>query len=113
MEKEKLLFLCNQNRLRSPTAENIFSKSPQLIVKSAGVDKDATVTINRELLEWADIIFVMEKRQRNMIHKQFKDIYQRKRIVCLYIPDDYEYMDLDLINILKERLPYYAKGINQ
>ncbi len=63
-----------------------------------------------ELLEWADIIFVMEKRQRNIIHKKYKDIYDRKRIVCMYIPDDYDYMDPDLIQLLKERLPQYVKS---
>ena len=107
--KQKVLFLCNQNRLRSPTAEKVFSENPQLDVKSAGVDNDASVPVNLELLEWAEIIFVMEKRQRNIIHKKFKDIYRNKRIVCLYIPDDYEYMDPDLIQLLKERLPQYVK----
>jgi predicted protein tyrosine phosphatase len=108
-QKQKLLFLCNQNRLRSPTAEMVFSENPQLEVKSAGVDNDASVPVNRELLEWADIIFVMEKRQRNIIHKKFKDIYRNKRIVCLYIPDDFEYMDPDLIQLLKKKLPQYVK----
>ena len=108
--KQKLLFLCNQNRLRSPTAEKVFSENPQLDVKSAGVDNDASVPVNLELLEWAEIIFVMEKRQRNIIHKKFKDIYRNKRIVCLYIPDDYEYMDPDLIQLLKERLPQYVES---
>lgn len=109
-QKQKLLFLCNQNRLRSPTAEKVFSENPQLEVKSAGVDNDASVPVNLELLEWADIIFVMEKRQRNIIHKKYKDIYNRKRIVCLYIPDDYDYMDPDLVQLLKMRLPQYVES---
>ncbi|MBW1938759.1 MAG: phosphotyrosine protein phosphatase [Deltaproteobacteria bacterium] len=108
MTKQKVLFLCNQNRLRSPTAEAVFRESPMLEVKSAGVDKDASVPVNLELLEWADIIFVMEKGQRNVIHKKFKDIYKNKRIACLYIPDDFEYMDPDLIQLLKKRLPQYV-----
>jgi predicted protein tyrosine phosphatase len=108
--KQKLLFLCNQNRSRSPTAEMVFSENPQLEVKSAGVDNDASVPVNRELLEWADIIFVMEKRQRSIIHKKFKDIYRNKRIVCLYIPDDSEYMDTDLVQLLKMRLPQYVES---
>ena len=108
MTKQKVLFLCNQNRLRSPTAEAVFRESLRLEVKSAGVDKDASVPVNRKLLVWADIIFVMEKRQRNVIHKKFKDIYRNKRIVCLYIPDDFEYMDPDLIQLLKKRLPQYV-----
>ncbi len=110
-KKEKILFICNQNRLRSPTAEVLFSKNPQLEVRSAGLNHDASVKVSRELLTWADIIFVMEKRQRNIIHKKFKDIYREKRIICLYISDDYDYMDYTLISLLKERLPHYADGI--
>lgn len=49
--KQKLLFLCNQNRLRSPTAEMVFGENHLLEVKSAGVDNDASVPVNLELLE--------------------------------------------------------------
>lgn len=106
----KVLFVCNQNRLRSPTAERVFSDNPLLEVKSAGIDKDAMVPVSLELLEWADIVFVMEKRQQNIIHKKFKDIYRRKRIICLYIPDEYEFMDPSLIPLLRERVtPYLGK----
>lgn len=101
-ERLKVLFVCLQNRLRSPTAERIFSPYPRLEVKSAGLDAESSVQINRELLEWADVVFVMERRQRNIIHKKFKDIYDRKRIICLYIPDDYDYMDPALVERLKE-----------
>jgi len=107
--KQKLLFVCLQNRLRSPTAEKIFSENAQLDVKSAGLDKASKVPVSRELLEWADIIFVMERRQRNLIHKKFKDIYAKKRIICLYIPDEYEYMDPNLIELLMESVTPYLK----
>lgn len=107
-QKRRVLFVCTQNRLRSPTAETIFSSNPQLEVRSAGLNRDAPVTVTRDLLEWADIIYVMEKRQRNIIHKQFRDLYQRKRIICLYIPDDYEYMEPELIDLLEQRLPQYV-----
>lgn len=102
VKKLKVLFVCMQNRLRSPTAENVFSVHPRLEVKSAGIDKESKVCVDGELLEWADIVFVMERRQRNIIHKKFKDIYDRKRIICLYIPDDYDYMDPVLIELLRE-----------
>ncbi len=100
--KLKVLFVCLQNRLRSPTAEKVFSDHPRLAVKSAGVDRDSTVPVTRELLEWADLVFVMEKKQRNIIHKKFKDLYQKKRIICLYIPDDFDYMDPILVGLLED-----------
>jgi predicted protein tyrosine phosphatase len=104
-----LLFVCEANQLRSPTAENIFSRYPGIQAKSAGVGKQATVPLSLELLEWADLIFVMEKRQRNIIHSRFKEIYRRKRIICIYISDDYEFMDPELIQLLEERVAPYLE----
>jgi predicted protein tyrosine phosphatase len=112
LEKMKLLFVCEANRLRSPTAEAIFSSGYSGIeAKSAGVGKAATVPVSADLLEWADLTFVMEKRHRNIIQSKFKEIYQRKRIICLYIPDDFDFMDPELIDVLKERVtPYLEAG---
>ena len=56
-----LLFVCSQNRLRSPTAEEVFSSWPNVVVASAGINNDAETPLNAELVEWADIIFVMEQ----------------------------------------------------
>jgi predicted protein tyrosine phosphatase len=107
--KVHVLFLCNQNRLRSPTAEHVFREDPRLDVRSAGVDRDATVPLTRELVEWADVMFVMERRQRNVVQKRFPEAYRRKRIVCLYIPDDFGYLDPDLVALLRQRVgPHLA-----
>ena len=114
LKKLKVLFVCTQNRLRSPTAEKVFSARPRLEVRSAGVDKESKVQVDRELLEWADVVFVMERRQRNIIHKKFKDLYQKKRIICLYIPDEYDYMDAVLIELLKESVtPHLGRGYSE
>lgn len=110
LETMKVLFLCDANRLRSPTAETIFSGHPRVEAKSAGVGKEATVPVSLELLEWADLVFVMEKRHRNIIQSKFKEIYQRKRIICLYIPDDFEFMDPELIELLEERVTPYLES---
>jgi predicted protein tyrosine phosphatase len=107
--KLKVLFVCDANRLRSPTAESVFSGYPGIEVKSAGVGKEATVPVSPDLLEWADLIFVMEKRHRNIIQSKFKEIYQRKRIICLYIPDDFEFMDPELIGLLEEKVTPYLE----
>jgi predicted protein tyrosine phosphatase len=108
----KVLFVCSQNRLRSPTADRVFSDYAELEVKSAGVAKDASVPVSRELLEWADLVFVMERKHRNEIHKRFKDIYLAKRIICLYVPDEYNYMDDELIEMLKHKVtPHLARAL--
>jgi len=106
----KVLFVCDANRLRSPTAEAIFTGRPHVDVKSAGLAPQATAPLKVDLLEWADLIFVMEKRHRNIIQSRFKEIYQHKRIVCLYIPDDFEFMDPELIALLEERVTPYLEA---
>ncbi|MBW2980757.1 phosphotyrosine protein phosphatase [Candidatus Woesearchaeota archaeon] len=100
---KKILFVCTVNRLRSKTAEDLLKKDPRFEVKSAGVDKEATTPLTKELLEWADCIFVMEKRHRNIIHKKYPDVYKSKKIICLYIDDIYDYMDPVLVDLLKEK----------
>ena len=101
----RVLFVCSQNRLRSPTAEAVFREDPRLDVRSAGTGPDATVPITRELLEWADVVVVMERVHRNRIHDRFPDLYAAKPIRCLYIPDEYEVMDPELVRLLRERVP--------
>lgn len=105
----RVLFVCNQNRLRSPTAERVFGAEPGLEVRSAGVDQDAIVPITREHMEWAELVLVMEKRQRNVIQKRFPDLYRIRRIACLYIPDEFEYLGPDLVGLLRERAAPYLR----
>ncbi len=100
----KVLFVCDANRLRSPTAQSVFGADPRLEVKSAGIRRDAAVAVTRDLLEWADLVFVMERSQRNLIRKRFEDQYRRKRIVCLYVPDAYDFMEPELVRLLTERV---------
>jgi predicted protein tyrosine phosphatase len=107
-----LLFVCTVNRMRSATAHKIFETDLRFKVKSAGTDKSASTVITSELLLWADAIVVMEKSHRDFIRKNYPQVYESKKIVCLYIPDDYEYMQSELIVLLKRRLnDVYAKGL--
>jgi predicted protein tyrosine phosphatase len=102
---QKILFICSQNKLRSPTAEQIFSETPGLDVLSAGTNNDAITPLTSELVEWADKIFVMENMHREKIRKRFKSSLNGKKIICLGIPDDFSYMDPELIAILKKKVP--------
>ncbi|GAX40836.1 hypothetical protein NIES4075_18020 [Tolypothrix sp. NIES-4075] len=101
---KKLLFLCSQNRLRSPTAEAVFSEYEGLEVESAGLDRYAELPVSTEMIEWADIIFVMEKSHRNKLSKNFQPFLKDKKVICLDIPDDFEYMEPVLINLLKKKV---------
>jgi predicted protein tyrosine phosphatase len=101
------LFLCSRNRLRSPTAEAIFSGDPGLEVISAGINPDADNRVSADEVEWADVIFVMEANHRRKLNKMFRSILQGKRIVVLGIPDDFAYMDPNLVAILRGRVPQH------
>jgi predicted protein tyrosine phosphatase len=96
-----VLFLCSQNRLRSPTAEQIYSTHPDIEVSSAGLDDRCDNPLTPDMVEWADIIFVMEKAHRTKLSRRFKPYLKRARIVCLGIPDDYGFMDPALIKLLQ------------
>lgn len=101
----KVLFVCAQNRLRSPTAEQVFAQCPGLETASAGINRDASVPVSPELLAWADLVFVMERRQHFKLSRKFRRQLRGKRIICLDIPDEFEYMDEDLIRLLRTRVP--------
>jgi predicted protein tyrosine phosphatase len=104
---KRILFVCSQNRLRSPTAEQVFSRRADLEVSSAGTNHDADNPLTAELIEWAEIIFVMEKAHRNRIRKRFRSALNAKRLICLDIPDEYEFMDPGLVRLLEARLARY------
>ncbi len=102
---KNVLFICSRNRLRSPTAEQVFSSYPGVETSSARVDHDADNPVTSELLEWADLVFVMEAMHRRKLQKKFRTALNGKRIICLGIPDDFEFMDPALVQLLQSKVP--------
>lgn len=101
---QRILFVCSRNKLRSPTAEQLFSQEPGLEVLSAGTERDADVPVTPELIAWADRIFAMERTHRAKLQQRFKPHLDGKPIVCLGIPDDYAFMDPALIALLERKV---------
>ena len=101
---KKLLFVCSQNRLRSPTAEAVFCEYEGLEVDSAGLDRDAEIPLSTEAIEEADIVFVMERSHRQKLSQRCQPWLKNKRVVCLDIPDEYEYMEPALVELLKKKV---------
>lgn len=99
-----VLFVCSQNRLRSPTAEQVFADRPGIETASAGLNNDAVNPLTPELVAWADIIFVMEKAHRTKLQQKFRRALKDVRVICLDIPDDYAFMDPALIALLEPRV---------
>ncbi len=99
-----LLFICSENRLRSPTAATVFAAYEGIQAISAGTNRDAETPVSGDLIEWADIIFVMERSHRKKVTAKFNALLKDKKLVCLSIPDNYEYMHAELVQLLKRRV---------
>lgn len=102
-----LLFICSRNKWRSRTAEDLFKRLNGYEVRSAGTAESARVRVNEKLLVWADIIFVMEREHKKRLQQKFSSDVLNKDMIVLDIPDEYQYMDEALVEILNETiLPY-------
>ncbi|MFI8744090.1 low molecular weight protein tyrosine phosphatase family protein [Pseudomonas sp. NPDC077186] len=105
----RALFICSRNRLRSPTAEQLFGAWPGVQTDSAGLAADAEVRLSAEQLEWATLIFVMDKAQRSKLQRQYRRALAGKRVICLDIPDNYAFMQAELLVLLHGRAGRYLR----
>lgn len=105
----RILFVCSQNRLRSPTAEQVFADHPGIETASAGTNRGADNPLTAELVEWADVIFVMEKQHQRKLSADFRAQLRGKRVVCLGIPDDYAFMQPELVDLLDAKVGKYLR----
>jgi predicted protein tyrosine phosphatase len=95
MDKPHILFVCGRNQWRSPTAERIYRNDPRVEVRSAGMSVKSAYQISPDDLVWSDLVVVMEQRYKSRIVGTFRE---HPRIVSLDIPDEFEYMDEELIS---------------
>lgn len=95
------------NRWRSPTAEQVYANYPGIETASAGLNSEAENVVTADLVAWADIIFVMEKKHRPRLQQKFKAQLKKARVICLDIPDDYQFMDPELVRLLEARVPKF------
>lgn len=102
---KRLLFVCSENRLRSPTAEAVFTEYTDVNAIGAGTNSDAETPVSGDLIEWADYILVMENMHKNKIARKFQPLLRDKKVVVLGIPDVYEYMQPELVRLLKAKVP--------
>lgn len=105
----KLLFVCSRNRRRSPTAAKLFEGSPRYRARSAGTSSEARIAVTEGHIGWADMIFCMDKRHLAQLRAKFPGAMEGKRVVCLGIPDEFAYMDPDLIDLLRDTLAPYVE----
>jgi predicted protein tyrosine phosphatase len=99
-----VLFLCSRNRRRSPTGERIFADREGIETDSSGLAPDAEVAVSLDQLQWADLVVVMEKKHRSALTRRFGRHLARTRVVCLDIPDRYDFMDPELVILLERKM---------
>jgi predicted protein tyrosine phosphatase len=109
-QKKKVLFVCRQNRVRSTTAELVYGTRPDLEVRSAGVAEYAAVPLTQEMFDWADQVFVFSKWQLQLVQERFQSFDGNKPVVCINVPDQFEYKSPKLVKKITGRLkPYLGK----
>ena len=105
----RILFVCSENRLRSPTAADIFSQCAGIETISAGTNKGCDTPVSGDLIEWADVVLVMEQSHKSKVSRKFGELLRHKKLAVLDIPDIFEYMDPMLVALLKARVPRYVR----
>jgi len=104
-----LLFICSKNQWRSPTAELLFKNHPAHNARSAGTSDKARIRVSQKLIDWADVILVMERKHRDILKQRFALAIAGKEMVVLDIEDNYQFNEPELIYLLQERLSDYLE----
>ncbi len=106
---QQWLFLCSRNRLRSPTAEQLFAGRPGISTDSAGLAPDADTPLDARQISCADVIFVMERAHRSKLAQRFGPQLKGKKVVCLDIADNYAFMQPELVALLEKKMAPYLR----
>ena len=106
-----ILFICSRTIWRSPTAEAIFKNWQGINVRSAGTEPSAKTKVNKKLLDWADLIFAMEKKHKLRLVEKFPEETTGKKIIVLDIPDEYQFMDEELVESIKTSVSPYLDSV--
>jgi predicted protein tyrosine phosphatase len=87
----------------------VFADRPGIETASAGTNRGADNPLPAELVDWADVIFVMEKQHQRKLSENFQAQLRGKRVVCLGIPDDYQFMQPELVDLLEAKVSKHIR----
>jgi len=99
--RQRILFVCTANVDRSRTAEDMYRADPRYEVLSAGTASFAAIPVTREMLLWADRVFVMSERQdrhRSQLLSRFPEV--QRPVVDLDVADRWRRGDPELVDRL-------------
>jgi predicted protein tyrosine phosphatase len=97
-----ILFICSMNKWRSPTGEAIFRRHDGVNTRSAGTSRKARRQVKLPDIQWADMICVMEEKHLSRLRADFRGEVKHKDIHVLDIPDDYQFMDPELVDLIRD-----------
>ena len=97
-----VLFVCSRNQWRSPTAEQVWRRHPALSVRSGGTSPNARHPVSAADVSWAHVVFVMEEKHKSRLVAEYRRLLENTPIHVLDIPDEYKYMDAELIDLLRQ-----------
>lgn len=100
----RVLFVCGKARMRSPTAAQVVAGWAGIEADYAGLSRDADEMLSAEQVDWADVICVMERRQKKRLGDLFGSRLKDKRVVVLGVPDDFAFMEPALVERLRPKL---------
>lgn len=109
LQPQKLLFVCSRNRWRSPTAEKVFDGVDGIQARSAGTETGARIKVTAGHIGWADLVFVMEKKHLRRLQERFAEELADKRVICLNIADDFQFIQPELVTLLQSAVTPYLR----
>jgi predicted protein tyrosine phosphatase len=95
-----ILFVCGKARMRSPTAARIAPDLLDCTADFAGLSRDADHPLTPEQIAEANVIAVMERGQIARLKRQVGPLLRDKRVVCLDVPDRFDFMAPELVALL-------------
>lgn len=98
-----VLFICSRNQWRGPTGEQVWRGQAGVHVRSAGTSRSARRRVTVADLRWADLILVMEEKHKSRIKAEFREETRFKDLHVLDLPDEYQFMDPELVELLREK----------
>lgn len=100
-----VLFICSRNQWRSPRRSRCSAAIPALASVPPAPAATPKKSVSCGLLQWADVICVMEQKHKDRLMAEYRRIIENKSLHVLDIPDDYRYMDPELVRQLEELVP--------
>jgi predicted protein tyrosine phosphatase len=100
-DRLRILFVCARNQWRSPTAEQVYRQDPRVEARSAGVSGKSPHEVSGADLDWAQLVLAMERRHLVRLREAFPDRRAFPPMESLEIPDDYPYLDPELIGLIR------------